>query len=115
MATPAMVFCTTCGKQLHASAPTCPGCGAQQSVSAVPVAVAPAAGYATDKRILPAAILCFLFGVFGAHRFYIGKIGSAVAMLLTFGGLGIWMLVDFVLLVTGSFKDVNGVRITEWT
>ena len=70
---------------------------------------------ATDKRILPAAILCFLFGVFGAHRFYIGKIGSAVAMLLTIGGLGVWALVDFILIVTGSFKDTNGVRITEWT
>jgi TM2 domain-containing membrane protein YozV len=70
---------------------------------------------ATDKRILPAAILCFLFGVFGAHRFYIGKIGTAVAMLLTIGGLGVWALVDFVLIVTGSFKDTNGVRITEWT
>ncbi len=70
---------------------------------------------ATDKRILPAAILCFLFGVFGAHRFYIGKIGSAVAMLLTLGGLGIWAIVDFILIVTGSFKDTHGVRITEWT
>lgn len=70
---------------------------------------------ATDKRILPAAILCFLFGVFGAHRFYIGKVGTAVAMLLTIGGLGVWALVDFVLIVTGSFKDANGVRITQWT
>lgn len=69
----------------------------------------------TDKRILPAALLCFLVGVFGAHRFYVGKIGTAVAMLLTLGGLGVWMLVDFILIVTGSFKDENGVRITKWT
>ena len=77
--------------------------------------MAAAAVPATDKRILPAAILCFLFGVFGAHRFYVGKTGTAVAMLLTIGGLGIWALVDFVLIVTSSFKDANGVRITEWT
>ncbi len=36
-------------------------------------------------------------------------------MLLTLGGLGVWMLVDFILIVTGSFKDENGVRITQWT
>jgi TM2 domain-containing membrane protein YozV len=70
---------------------------------------------ATDKRILPAFILCFLLGVFGAHRFYVGKIGTAVAMLLTIGGLGIWALVDLILIATGSFKDANGIRITEWT
>ena len=117
MATPAMVFCTSCGKQVHASAPTCPGCGApQQSRPAVaaPVAYAPA-GYATDKRILPAALLCFVVGVFGAHRFYVGKTGTAIAMIFTIGGLGIWTLIDFIMIVTGSFKDSNGVRITEWT
>jgi hypothetical protein len=114
MATPAMVYCTSCGKQIHESAPTCPGCGAtQQARPASAVGAQPIP--ATDKRILPAAILCFFLGVFGAHRFYVGKIGSAIAMILTIGGLGIWMLIDFVLIVTGSFKDENGVRITEWT
>lgn len=113
--TPAMVFCTSCGKQIHASAATCPGCGAPQRSSAVPVTLTPAAGYGTDKRILPAFLLCFFLGVFGAHRFYVGKVGSAIAMLLTLGGLGIWMLVDLILIVTGSFKDDNGVLITEWT
>jgi len=115
MPTFTMMYCTACGKQIHEAAHTCPGCAApQQARTAAPV-LAGSAVPATDKRILPAAILCFLFGVFGAHRFYIGKIGSAVAMLLTIGGLGIWALVDFILIVTGSFKDTNGVRITEWT
>ena len=115
MATSTMMYCTACGKQIHEAATTCPGCGApQQGRTAAPVMAASAIP-ATDKRILPAAILCFLFGVFGAHRFYVGKTGTAVAMLLTIGGLGIWALVDFVLIVTSSFKDANGVRITEWT
>lgn len=43
----------------------------------------------SDKKRLVAVILCFFFGVFGAHRFYVGKIGTAVAQLLTVGGLGI--------------------------
>ncbi len=110
-----MVYCTACGKQIHESATNCPGCGAPQQARTAPPAMAVPAASATDKRILPAALLCFFLGVFGAHRFYVGKIGSAIAMLLTFGGLGVWMLIDFVLIVTGSFKDDNGVRITEWT
>ncbi len=115
MAISTMMYCTACGKQIHESAPVCPGCGApQQARTTTPVMAAPMPP-ATDKRILPAALLCFLVGVFGAHRFYVGKIGTAILMLLTIGGLGVWMLIDFILIVTGSFKDTNGVRITQWT
>ncbi|MDT8070086.1 MAG: TM2 domain-containing protein [Terriglobia bacterium] len=114
MVTSSMVYCTACGKQIHESAATCPGCGAPQQVRTAPAMVAVATP-PTDKRILPAFLLCFFLGVFGAHRFYVGKIGSAIAMILTIGGLGIWALIDLIMIVTGSFKDENGVRITEWT
>ena len=69
----------------------------------------------TDKRILAAALLCFFLGIFGAHRFYVGKIGTAVAQIFTLGGLGIWALVDLIMIVVGEFKDKQGVKITEWT
>jgi len=69
----------------------------------------------TDKRILPAFLLCFLFGVFGAHRFYVGKTGTAIIMIFTLGGLGIWMMIDLILIIVGAFTDGNGVKITEWT
>jgi TM2 domain-containing membrane protein YozV len=72
-------------------------------------------GLDTDKRILPAGLLCFFLGVFGAHRFYVGKIGTGLLQLFTLGGLGIWMLVDLIMLVSGEFKDKEGNRITEWT
>ncbi|HEY6308593.1 MAG TPA: TM2 domain-containing protein [Candidatus Angelobacter sp.] len=104
----AMVFCTGCGKQIHDSAPTCPSCGAVQLTT--PVAVS-----ATDKRVLPAFLLCFFVGIFGAHRFYVGKIGSGVAQLLTIGGLGIWALVDLILILCGAFTDANGIQIKQWT
>ncbi len=110
----AMVFCSGCGKQIHDSAPTCPNCGAVQVRGAVQVAN-PVAVSATDKRVLPAFLLCFFFGVFGAHRFYVGKIGSGVAQLLTLGGLGIWALVDLIIVVCGAFTDVNGIPIKQWT
>jgi TM2 domain-containing membrane protein YozV len=69
----------------------------------------------TDKRILPAFLLCFLLGIFGAHRFYVGKVGTGVLQLLTLGGLGIWALVDLILIIVGAFTDENGEKITAWT
>eukprot|EP01037_Dinobryon_pediforme_P006963 gene6963-7039_t len=51
---------------------------------------------ASDKRILPAFILCFMLGVFGAHRFYVGKIWTGIFQILTLGGLGIWSFVDLI-------------------
>ncbi len=73
-------------------------------------------GSAGEKSKVTAILLCVFLGVFGAHRFYTGKTGSGVAMLLitllTFGlGVivtGIWNTVDFITLITGSFKDVQG-------
>lgn len=47
------------------------------------------------KKSVAATWLLWLFlGVFGAHRFYLGRIGTGIAMLLTVGGLLIWSLVD---------------------
>lgn len=68
----------------------------------------------SDRRILPAFLLCFFLGVFGAHRFYAGKIGTGILELLTVGGLGIWWLVDIILILTGSFRDAQGQKISEW-
>ena len=101
-----MMFCRACGNQMHQSAHACPGCGAPQ---------ANREGSRTHKRILPAALLCFFFGVFGVHRFYVGKIGTGILQLCTLGGIGIWAVVDFILIVVGAFTDKDGNRITEWT
>ncbi len=64
--------------------------------------------HASDKGFVPAILLCFFLGAFGIHRFYVGKIGTGVLQLLTLGGLGIWALVDFIMIVTGNFKDKAG-------
>jgi len=60
------------------------------------------------KGFVPTLLLCFFFGVLGIHRFYVGKIGTGILQLLTLGGLGIWALVDFIMIVVGSFTDKQG-------
>ena len=69
----------------------------------------------SPKSRLVAVLLCFFVGWTGAHRFYVGKIGTGVLMLVTLGGLGIWTLIDLIIVVIGSFRDVEGRLVFRWT
>ena len=69
---------------------------------------------ASDKSRGVALALSVLLGVFGAHRFYVGKIGTGVLQLVTLGGLGIWYLYDVILVASGGFKDAEGHRLSRW-
>jgi TM2 domain-containing membrane protein YozV len=68
----------------------------------------------SDKKRLIAALLCFFLGGLGVHRFYVGKTGSGIAQIFTLGGCGIWALIDFIMILLGSFKDAQGRPVTEW-
>ena len=61
-----------------------------------------------SNRWLVVLLLCFFLGGFGIHRFYVGKTGTGLAQLLTAGGCGIWVLIDFIMILTGSFTDAEG-------
>jgi TM2 domain-containing membrane protein YozV len=68
-----------------------------------------------SKRSRGVAIgLCFFGGIFGLHRFYVDKPQTAIAMLLTFGGLGIWYLYDLVLIAAGEFRDSDDLPVRNW-
>lgn len=62
----------------------------------------------SNKKWLSTLVLCFILGTWGAHRFYVGKPITAILMILTGGGLGIWNIVDFILIAIGKFKDGEG-------
>jgi hypothetical protein len=143
------MFCAKCGSQLNEGSVFCSRCGAQ---------VAPFVGQVqlaedvSPKSRLAVTLLAAFLGWVGAHRFYMGKIKTAVVMLLVgvsplicgvgmvlvavaeyeaeelpplfwvFYGLayvfgfavGIWTLVDFIIAVTGNFKDKQGKPIKRW-
>ena len=65
----------------------------------------------SEKGFVPTLLLCFFLGSLGVHRFYTGKVGTGILMLITLGGLGIWTLIDFVMIATSNFKDRDGLYI----
>lgn len=52
--------------------------------------------------------LCIFLGMFGVHRYYVGKIGTGVIWTLTAGCFGIGWIVDIFTVALGGFYDVNG-------
>lgn len=93
----------------------------------------------SSKSRLVAALLAFFLGEFGAHRFYVGKKSSAIWQII-FGfsffialicmagdfpeagifslmlGLvwAVWILVDFIMILCGSFKDKDDLPLVNW-
>ena len=57
------------------------------------------------------ALVCFFLGWLGIHRFMVGKVGTGILMILTFGGLSIWTWIDFIVILTGGFTDKDGNKI----
>ncbi len=68
-------------------------------------------GGTSEKSFVTTLILCVLLGGLGVHRFYVGKIGTGIIMLLTLGGLGIWTLIDLIIIATQKFTDSDGLQI----
>ena len=139
------MFCRNCGKELTGTPEICLGCGAKPSAgnsfcSACGAETNPLAEICikcgvrlvkagavdiSPKSRLTATLLVWFLGIFGAHRFYLGKTGTAIAMLVLgilyfstvwvygigfiFGvAVGIWAFIDFIMAVAGVMKDKEG-------
>ncbi|BCW43170.1 Ltp family lipoprotein [Arthrobacter sp. StoSoilB5] len=72
----------------------------------------PSPGYGQPQQVaksfLVTWLLSLLVGVWGIDRFYLGKVGTGILKLLTFGGLGIWALIDLILVLTNHTRDKRG-------
>jgi TM2 domain-containing membrane protein YozV len=92
------VFCSTCGAVIKRAAEICPKCGVRQK---------PVNGE-TNSRWTTLLIISIFLGELGIDRFYVGKIGTGILKLVTVGGLGIWWLIDIILIVQSKFTDSDG-------
>lgn len=103
-------YCTNCGEIIDARAEICPKCGVRQPTiynNTSKFSSEPSTRQ-TDERWLITLLLCAFLGGLGVHRFYAGKIGTGILMLVTLGGCGIWWLIDLIFIVTNQFTDDEG-------
>ena len=122
------MFCPNCGKETAENQAFCASCGARLAQATMPGA--PAVGISPMSRLATSLLAIFL-GQFGAHRFYVGKTGTAVVMLILgivgwatiwIFGLGllflipvhIWAIIDFIFAVVGKMTDSQGLLIEKW-
>ena len=141
------MYCSTCGKENPDNAKFCAGCGKPIAQAAAPAAApvqqtiinmapppqaapaAPAAAGISPKSKTAAALLAFFLGSLGIHRFYVGKVGTGIVMLLltiigsaTYAfvvgifiliAVELWVLIDFIMILMGKFKDKRGLLIKK--
>lgn len=93
------LFCSKCGKSVYANSSNIKLDNWQQSPK--------------NKTLL--LIFSILFGYLGIHRFYVGKIGTGILWLFTFGLFGLGWIIDVILIASGDFKDCNGLYIRNWS
>ena len=91
------VFCSSCGKPIKKEAEICPYCGVRvkqnkdENIS--------------DKDWSTCLLLCLFLGIFGGHRFYVGKTVSGILYLFTLGGFVIGAVIDLICIISGTFRD----------
>ena len=118
-------FCQACGAPTDPLAEICMKCGVRIAKGAV------VTGDISPKSRLAVTLLAWFLGTFGAHRFYLGKTGTAIVMLILgiigyatlwlygigfifLAAVGIWAFIDFIFAVSGNMRDTEGKLIKNW-
>lgn len=119
------VNCSHCGAEIQNGFSRCQYCGshigqqAEASVNGRQVVVniftqaEPPRQTIYGRRCSPksrglAMLLCLVFGMVGAHKFYLGRLGMGFLYLITGGLFGIGVIVDVLVLILGSPRDGYG-------
>lgn len=109
------MFCQNCGKEIDDKAVVCVHCGCATNNTL---------STSTENKSWSATLLlCLFLGGLGAHRFYVGKNSSAIAILLLnllLGWLiipliitGLWVIIDLIMICTGDFKTIDGKNLVK--
>lgn len=119
------MHCPNCGADISAESNTCLYCGySLPTPQPQPVPPEPQVVY-VEKTVykevpaespctrLAALLLCFFFGYFGVHRFYMKKYVSGIIYLLTFGVFSLGWIFDLIVLLFGKPHDGKG-RPMKW-
>lgn len=104
------IFCPSCGNVIKLAAEICPHCGVRNHANQT--------NHCTQTRLtqskwLLVLLLSIFLGCFGAHRFYVGKIGTGILYLFTLGLFGIGAFIDLMTIASGNFRDKKGELITN--
>lgn len=83
------------------------GTGSMRDVNGLVLQREPPVGNPTRSQTT-LFLLSYFAGIFGADRFYLGQTGLGIAKLLTCGGLGVWTIIDAILIGMGKFRDAEG-------
>ena len=110
---PATVYCVRCGNGMETGDRYCHGCG-WEADRPLPAPAEPTILNPSEHSRLTAFLLCIVLGWVGAHRFYVGKIGTGILWLCTFGIFAVGTIYDAVLIGTGEFRDSDGRRVYRW-
>ncbi len=116
-----MAFCSKCGKEIFDEAVICPHCGTQVKSLTVNISTT------NNKSFVSALLLFFFFGYLGAHRFYLGHVGTGILIPILIVSIPfflplslcnipivlIWLLVDLIRLCTGSLKAADGSQLVH--
>ena len=97
-AKPTQKYCSSCGELILKEAEICPKCGVRQQFKTNDI----------STEWLTLFLLSLFLGEFGVDRFFVGKIGTGILKLITFGGCGIWWLVDWIMIACERFTDSKG-------
>lgn len=120
--TPGTSFCTACGTQLATVSPARqPQAARMESVQPQQPTIiinntnananANVTGINTmtsPKSKWVAFFLCLFLGGLGIHRFYVGKIGTGLLWMVTFGWGGLGWVIDLLVILFGGFRDKYG-------